>query len=307
MSDKNNNDFFFNQIKGNIFNDLLGNSFDLAWHYGREKGRLYSIVPSENNVTDDGSVKYFYNSELFRCDEFTNNHEGQHILFSGCSETEGVGGNIEDAWSHILYTKISKEIKTSGFFNLSRAGWGWNRIILNCLIYFKKYGYPDLLFILLPNCQRKFDYSKHGHLNDEGVSMGNWKYIQKYPFEYFNDIPNHDNNAFSGSKEYNQDFVNFLIGWKMFNKICQDNDVKLFFSTWDQTDHANLLKLNMFFNFCNICKIDENKHITNFYLNNKKQKTDIQKRDGHVGRLRHFMWSEQFYNKHKGIKNDNVV
>lgn len=303
-----NKNLFLDQVTGNIFNDLFDNSFDLAWHYGREKSRSYSIVPPENNATDDGSVKYFYNSELFRCDEFTNSHQGQHILFSGCSETEGVGGNIEDAWSHMLYTKMSKEIKTSGFFNLSRAGWGWNRIILNCLIYFKKYGYPDLLFILLPNCQRKFDYSAVGHLNDEGMSMGNWKHIQKYPLEkYFNNLPINNDNVFSNAKEYNEDFVNFLIGWKMFNKICQDNNVQLFFSTWEQTDHANLLNLNMFSNFCDIWNIDEKKHIKDFYLNNKKQKTDIKKRDGHAGRLKHFIWSEQFYNKHKGIKNDNMA
>jgi hypothetical protein len=308
-NDKTEKNLFFHQV-GNqqIFNDLINNQFDLAWHYGVEKNKTYSIVSAEKDTKDDGSVVYNYNSELFRSDEFIKNHNGQHILFSGCSESEGVGGNIEDAWTKILYNKISKEIKCSGFFNLSRAGWGWNRIILNCLIYFEKYGYPNFLFILLPNNQRKFDYSENGHLNDQGFSMGNWKYVQKYPNYYFkkDGLDLADQNIITSKpKEYNEDFINFLISWKLFNKICEDNKIKLFFSTWDKLEDENIKEIKIFNNFVTVFDNDKNKYLKQFYNENKKTKIDIIKRDGHEGKFGHFVWSEKFYNKYAEGKNKN--
>jgi hypothetical protein len=296
-------EYFRDQISGNIlFEDLLNNKFDLAWLTNATK-KIYSKMISEE-CEDDGSVKYIYNSDFFRCDDFINNHKGMHILFSGCSETEGVGGNIEDAWSKILYEKINKEIKCSGFFNLSRAGWGWNRIVLNCLIYFEKYGYPEFLFILLPNSQRKFDYSMNGHVGDNGNPIGKWKYLQKYP-KYYWENSNITDILRSEPKEYNEDFLNFLMLWKLFNKICDQNSVKLIFSTWDGLEDENIRQSRLFNNFITVVNSDETEYIKQFYEKNKKQKTDITKRDGHKGRITHFIWSEKFYNKYREEKDKN--
>ena len=63
---------------------------------------------SEKHVdVNDKSVEYNLNEDYFRSDNFKKEHDGLHILFSGCSESEGVGANIEYAWTHILYKKIS--------------------------------------------------------------------------------------------------------------------------------------------------------------------------------------------------------
>jgi hypothetical protein len=298
-----NENLFYNHINHPVFNDLLKNEFDLAWHYGREKQTTYSIVPGEHKPNDDGTVKYIYNSEYFRSEEFTKNHNGLHVLFSGCSESEGIGGNIEDSWNHMLYNKLLQKNKCSGFFNLSRAGWGWNRIILNCLTYFNKYGCPDILFILLPNAQRKFEYSEINFLDDNGEPIGHWKYVQKYlsskPIENLE-------RAHSGIKEYNEDFVNFLIAWKMFNKICKDNDVKLFFSTWDPNDYKYFKHINLFDNFCFI-RENEDEYMKKYYLLNKPKKTDINKRDGHNGVLAHYSWAEHFYKNYEESLNDKNI
>ena len=70
----------------------------------------------DKGIVDDGSVNYYYNTESFRCDEFKKDHDGLHILFAGCSETEGIGGNVEDAWPTMLLNKMKS--KNSGFFNI---------------------------------------------------------------------------------------------------------------------------------------------------------------------------------------------
>ena len=80
----------------------------------------------------DWKVTYRYNSDWFRCDHFTKTHNGLHIVFSGCSNTEGVGNDIENTWSHMVYKELSKTYNLSGYFNIGKGGYGWHKIINNC-------------------------------------------------------------------------------------------------------------------------------------------------------------------------------
>lgn len=291
----------------NCFEDLVNNKFDIAQFEGTNKEKIIYKAVSETMIRDDNrDVIYKYNDELFRSDNFINNHDGLHILFSGCSEGEGVGGNIEDAWTNILYKKISKETKGAGFFNLSRSGWGWSKIVVNALIYFEKYGYPDVYFILLPNHQRMHRYFKEGAKNDAGVVFGNWQYIQSYPSGYYGHknqfIKSKTNNV--DEKEYKEQFMHFFTAWKLFNKICKDNNIKLIFATWDEQDSKNIQNMNigMFNNFLNMDT--ENlcaPYIESYYQIHDKTIYDLKKRDGHGGIILHNFWAERFYNFYKDM------
>jgi len=289
--------------KYEIFDDILNDVFDITWQKGLPKeSRVFSIIDPEikSGCVDDGTVVYQYNKNFFRSDDFKRVHDGKHILFSGCSETEGVGGNIEDSWSHILYNRISKEEKCSGFFNLAKSGWGWSRIIPNSLIYFKKYGYPDVFFIMLPNHQRKFYYEEND-FSDE-----NFIYWQTYPSSYFTYKEKYKIERTSTPKEYLEDFVNFLINWKTFCELCKSNNVKLIFSTWDILDGTNL-KDTGFDNFFEMEFGEKLKKFTkNWYDNNDIKPDDNKKRDGHRGRIIHNYWADEFYKQYKGVNNKNV-
>ena len=285
------------------FTDLTKNKFDLSQFLGVKENKILHKALSETEIKDtDKSVEYKYNDMFFRSDNFTTSHDGLHILFSGCSESEGVGDNIENAWTNILYNKISQDTKCSGFFNLSRSGWGWSKIITNALIYFEKYGYPDVYFILLPNHQRMHKFYK----KDTGDSF--WKHEQLYPKGSYAKISNNNNNEkiFSEEKEYNEDFIKFLLSWKLFNKICTDNNIKLIFSTWDELDSDNIANLNMFENFLNM-DLNNNcvTYINKWYESNKKNKTDLKKRDGHHGVVIHNFWADSFYSVWKEIQNND--
>ena len=282
------------------FTDLTKNKFDLSQFLGVKENKILHKASSETEIKDtDKSVEYKYNDMFFRSDNFITSHDGLHILFSGCSESEGVGDNIENAWTNILYNKISQDTKCSGFFNLSRSGWGWSKIITNALIYFEKYGYPDVYFILLPNHQRMHKFYK----KDTGDSF--WKHEQLYPKGSYAKISNNNNNEkiFSEEKEYNEDFIKFLLSWKLFNKICTDNNIKLIFSTWDELDSNNIANLNMFENFLNM-DLNNNcgTYINKWYENNKKTKTDLKKRDGHNGVVIHNFWADSFYSLWMGLQ-----
>lgn len=287
------------------FTDLTKNKFDLSqFAYVKENKVIYR-ADSEKGINDlDKSVEYKYNSNFFRSDNFTNIHDGLHILFSGCSESEGVGDNIENAWTHILYNKIIKNTKCSGFFNLSRSGWGWTKIITNALIYFEKYGYPDAYFVLLPNHQRMHKFYKVPSFGD-GERVSQWRHDQLYPKgHYVVPIDQKNNEKFlSEEKEYNEDFLKFLLAWKMFNKICIDNNIKLFFSTWDPLDAENLTNLNIFENFLDLStKYALTPYTKEWYETNEKTKFDINKRDGHYGIIFHNFWADRFYSLFGDLK-----
>jgi hypothetical protein len=288
--------------KHNNLNDLFEGNFDVTWQKHLEqlptnKKLVFTITPTEvrRGVIDDKTVTYRYNNDFFRCDNFIEKHDGKHILFGGCSETEGVGGNIEDAWSHMLYNKISKEEKVSGFFNLSKSGWGWNRIIVNSLIYFKKYGYPDVYFILLPNHERNFSYK-----NESSTLENLFTYDQKYPEPYFDYVDATQDNNRSSPKEYFENFIHFLINWKTFYELCEAKNIKLIFSTWDELDGLNLQ--NIFFNnFFLLTRENERKFINGYAKNNKIKPEDLKKRDGHNGKIGHIFWAQEFYKKYKEV------
>lgn len=97
---------------------------------------------------------YKINSMGFRSDEFTDKHDGQHILFAGCSMTFGDGIPLQYLWAHKLYSKIKAEHGASGYFNIASNGASVGVIIENTYKYIKKYGKPDYVFMLLPDLQR---------------------------------------------------------------------------------------------------------------------------------------------------------
>jgi hypothetical protein len=285
--------------KYNNLSDLFKGNFDVTWQsqLPTNKKLVFTITPTElrRGVIDDKTVTYRYNNDFFRCDNFIEKHDGKHILFGGCSETEGVGGNIEDTWCHMLYNKISKEEKVSGFFNLSKSGWGWNRIIINSLIYFKKYGYPDVYFILLPNHERNFSYK-----NESSTLENLFTYDQKYPEPYFDYVDATQDNNRSSPKEYFENFIHFLINWKTFYELCEAKNIKLIFSTWDELDGLNLQ--NIFFNnFFLLTRENERKFINGYAKNNKIKPEDLKKRDGHNGKIGHIFWAQEFYKKYKEV------
>lgn len=275
-------------------NAIRYNKFDLGWKnpenkyfYSESKinDRLWSMAPSEKilnpSLTDDSSVFYKLNNEYFRSDDFINTHNEKHVLFAGCSEAEGIGGNIEDAWTKILYEAISNKFNCSGFFNLSTAGWSWRQIVSNSLIYFEKYGYPEIYFILLPSCTRKIPWNKKNKTYDLFFGENN-----------------------DEEKIYFESLIDFIISWKVFNKLCQQNDVKLIFGTWDTQDSLNLEHFKIFNNFVYLNDDDSIRYVSNhinLYQNSILLDGDLKKRDGHHGKLIHMYWADKILNKYLEI------
>jgi hypothetical protein len=241
---------------------------------------------------DDNNVRYYFNSLGYRSDEFTNHHDGQHVLFAGCSETEGVGGNLDAIWAYIMYTKLSEKTKLSGFFNLSKGGWAHETIIPNIMEYIKEYGKPDKIYMMLPNIARRFEW-----FNDN-KDFERYKHVLHTPFWAKKDIT--DTNGITRKRQIIEDqrsmIPPFVILVKLFEEYCASNSIELLWSSWSEPDHDNYKTLDVFKNFVTLPSSTEVvlESIDFVTEDDYKMKTLLAKRDGHHGYFYHYKWAQVF-------------
>lgn len=246
----------------------------------------------DKNYDQDDTVRYYFNSLGYRSDEFTKHHDGEHILFAGCSETEGQGGNLDSLWSHMVYKKLSETKKISGFFNLSRGGWGHDLIVANIMQYINAYGKPDKIYVLFPNLSRDFIWHKAW----DGEEY--YSYIGKSPYYYLNTVKLADGKIKpkQSLEEQRERIVNFINLVKLFEEYCISNNIELIWSTYSIPDGENYKTLNVFKNFIEMSDAQEilskHKDLIDEEVYNKKNL--LWKRDGHSGYLYHYWWSQRF-------------
>ena len=283
---------------------ILINKFDSTWapHEDTEERlkdfgyrhenefHVLDIIPPESIVPgrESWNVEYRYNKYWFRSDQFIENHDGLHVLYSGCSCTEGLGENIERTWSHILNEKIKQTHRVSGYFNLGKGGNGWHKTITNYLTYEKSFGKPDIFFILMPNILRNFFWKENEF---------EWGYDQKLPKETdkkfldpseFHKVPEFE--------DYTRGYPEFVIAWQTFLNYLKSIGVQVVWSTWDGTDATNHLKVITFKeSFMPMEPITENV-LQQLANSSKFSKRDLIARDNHPGLVTHNNWADQFFN-----------
>lgn len=273
--------------------DLFGQDFDrtwMGWNQSGDYSATLSLLPSEAGlVEDDGEVEYVYNSDGFRSDNFEIDTNKINILFAGCSQTEGVGSPLETVWSKTVFNQLSKNNDLGKFMSIARAGYGWQKVITNFMVYVKKYGFPDYLFVMLPNASRFWDWS-----DDDS----RWFYVQRYPGGQNKDsFHSQEKNIFSqplSVREHRRSIIEFSFGWKMFEQYCSDHGVKLLWSSWDPIDSINFGMLGISDNYIELIDKEFESFIEASRPDGKIKKHDIDRRDGHSGILFHEYWHSKF-------------
>lgn len=261
-------------------------------HRRKEEEFLIETEVIKKEYDQDDSVRYYFNSLGYRSDEFKNFHHGEHILFAGCSETEGWGGNLESCWPYMVYKKLSETKKISGFFNLSRAGWGHDIIIANIIQYINAYGKPNKIYILFPELSRDFEWDG---LFDEKEK---YVHINKTPYYFLKDMTFHNGKIKKRQslEEQRNLVVKFINLIKLFEEYCVSNDIELAWSTHSIPDSENYKALDVFKKFIEMPDyndiIPKYKDLFDEELYSKKNL--LKKRDGHMGYLFHYIWSQKF-------------
>jgi hypothetical protein len=273
--------------------DLFWDEFDITWAQSEEhsKTKHFTVNPAEAQqafgTIDDGEVTYDYNSDWFRSDEFTTEHpEKYHIVFSGCSETEGVGSPLDTVWAKIVHTKLKEKFHIGGYYNLAKSGHGWHKVISSLLVYIKKYGKPTHMIVLLPNVGRDYVWQE---------DRQSWNYDQKLPYASLKKhLPDSMADKITTLDEYRDAFVHFTLGWKLFEAFCNSSNIKLIFSSWNYEETKNLSFHNHHPSFFGLDKPNFDYYARQKRPDGKFKDRDLRRRDNHSGVLYHEWWADSF-------------
>jgi hypothetical protein len=269
-----------NKVKELINNNYLFDKLE----YFVEPNSFFTMHPKEipmfemmkKDPIDDLSIEYKYNNNGFRSDDFKTEHNKRHLLFSGCSEGEGIAADIDTVWNKIIYNSLNINNEYSGFFNVSIDNFGFHKIIFNVINYISKYGKPDELIILFPEVARVNEWN----INNDSY-MQNWANSSKLDSE-------HDQKIFMDA------LINFIPFMKLFESYCDTNNIKLTWSTWSMTEGQVYSMLNTFKHFFEI----------DYTLTDGLDQSKQVRRDGHQGEFYHRLWAQNFINRIKYEKHN---
>jgi len=262
-----------------IYNIIKNDSENKVYSYEKVDGyHILNHIPPEkiHKGKEDWPVKYSFNNYLFRCDHFTKDHDGLHILFGGCSNTEGVGSNIEDNWSYLLYKDISSHVKTSGFFSIAKGGYGWQQIFSNFKVYVEKFGAPDYYFVLHPNLLRYYTWDHE---------TNKWMYVQRN----IGDMSNKEL-----YEEHRLRFPDWATAMSLFIAYCESVGTKIIWTTWDKTESINIKKSGYFDSTFFETYSATAESIKSVRPNSELERDDINFRDGHPGKIQQILWFRSF-------------
>ena len=234
---------------------------------------------------NQSSVNLTLNSKNFRCEELIGNHEGEHLLFSGCSTTFGIGLEEDEIWSKKLYNRIKEDKKVSGYFNLAMPGIGCLEIVANIFKYIDKFGNPDTIFICLPEIGRNYIA-----INEETIKFLN------YPEDFEAGLVRHG----TYTKDKDEQSLEVLkintFHYLLFLELyCKSNNIKLYMFSWDYDFPKMDLDTLWFFPKADYIDFFK-KHADSLI----KDKFAITSRDNeHVGTAYHLFWCDRLYDMNK--------
>lgn len=272
-----------------------GNVMEFSKVFGHSGWKRTKSDKNEEHSWYD-KIEIKNNSSGFRCDDFmsSKSHNGLHIIFAGCSVTWGDALNQEDTWPAMVYSEISKEQKTSGYFNLGFPGTSIVQQIFWMMKYFNKYGNPDYVFFLMPNLGRFMS------VDPDTLNVGSSIMYSK------------DQESYPGSLELVKYFEYEI--YSMFEQYCKSNSITLISSSWSfgeednnaigRTTNLFIKDFDTFFGMLGN-GVDPMQWIYE-YMQKDKSAT-IKAIDGtHPGKAEQAYYASRMLDRYREIKNENI-
>jgi hypothetical protein len=147
-----------------------------------KKIRIFNPEEWNNKKPIRNDVGYQLNEWLgldwsYRCDKFTKDHAGKHVLFAGCSITAGEALDKEQTWAFKAHASMTG---TSGYYNIGVPGFSITDTIDQIFKYVYNYGNPEEIYILFPNASRDLEYSGHEKRYMELLIWRSYFYLEQY-------------------------------------------------------------------------------------------------------------------------------
>jgi hypothetical protein len=214
------------------------------------------------------------NSNYFRSDDFKNDHEGLHILFSGCSYTFGNGMAYDKVWSKIVYDQIKTTKTTSGYFNIGSSGSSIMECIALIFKYCKTYKNPDVIFLNMPDFTRFYSINNKNIIKFSFLTAADDKVLNLLAYHYY----------------------------LMLDLYCKNNNIKLYSFSWAPCENEKYLgiensKINNFNTFYQYELSDVNSFVKKYLYENDNAKFLADDND-HIGEPFHQYWADFIYKKY---------
>lgn len=215
------------------------------------------------------------NEHGFRCDNFTKDHNGEHILFSGCSITFGGGLLEEDIWAKKVFNRIKENKKVSGYYNLALPGISIFEIVSNVFKYIDNFGDPNYIFICLPNIQRRYASKEVSSGKNNPVFHSVYK----------------DNEIDEFTDVIQLHVFQYLIFLEIY---CKKNNIKLYYFSWNK--YLPEMELERLFLIKNIEYLLHDQNVKKYIHDNIENKNLLIAMDNeHFGNLYHEIWYREIY------------
>jgi hypothetical protein len=206
--------------------------------FSRSLKTMSSKQPGRTTMLNDNRpIYYTYNSYGYRCEEF----QDQKVLTLGCSQTLGVGLPLDHTWPFLLSEKTSMP-----YVSLAKGGDSMQAQVIKAFQFFKEFYHPEYIFGVFPMARMEMPYVKDvfGVDKKPNISEKDKEYIQNIfihnsKIEKFSKIPH------SGDEVVPEEVPIFynLMFIKMLEQYCQTNNIKLFWTAYNDTSYTNLLNM----------------------------------------------------------------
>ena len=185
-------------------------------------------------------ASYILNNVGLRCDNFFNPPPKNHIVFAGDEITLAQDVDIQNVWANIVYRKLDPI--GGNFRNVSHPGSSVTKIVTNLFKYFKSYGNPKKLYVLMPEMIRDIGvipqfgvfkpkmYRQHMEIKPLGVEHNKMAVPHNMPMTLLG--------------------LTYLQQIRYLEQYCYATGIDLKWSSWDESTNLflNNYDLRFFFN-----------------------------------------------------------
>jgi hypothetical protein len=248
----------------------------------------FSNIPLTNNIKSSINNSELFkkenpelhinelNSNNFRSDSFKSDHEGLHILFSGCSYTYGFGMAYDKIWSKIVYDQIKTTNTTSGYFNIGSSGASIMESISLIFKYCKTYKNPDVIFLNMPGFRRFYSLNNKDVIKFSFLHKTSNKVLILLAYHYY----------------------------LMLDLYCKSNNIKLYSFTWtisadiDDRDsgiqESGIAKFDTYYEY----KLSDVDNFVKQYMYENEGSKLLAADELHLGNPYHEYWANFIYKKY---------
>jgi hypothetical protein len=201
-----------------------------------ERGRGEDKIKNAN--FSDPLISYKINNYGYRSDDISSATSKDNFLYSGCSNTFGIGVPVESIWSY----QLNSFLKGENFINLGINSGSYKTIVYDVFNYIRNFGKPKGVFLLFPNIERQIFFTDKIEKN---INIQVKVYRNSAEEEKILEVVSEKTNLFE-----------FYSTVKMLEDYLIELEIPLVWTTWDTALHKKIIEKNTFKNYVSMDNFD---------------------------------------------------